>query len=142
MNASTIVIVVVVIAVLAAVIALVVSRSGGRRTEAARSKAAEIREEATAHDRDLEERRAAAEEAHARSEMARAEARKHQVEADRLAEEADSRASTVDAMEGERAERLRRADAHDPDVRTDDLPPAVASRRGGLPQPLQQAPGV
>lgn len=119
METSTIVWIVVAVIVIGAVIAFLVTRSGARRTEAGRAKAAEIREQATEHDRRLREREASAAEAQARSDLARVEAQKRELEAERLAEEAESRAGRAASVRQERDEQLRVADRHDPDVRTD-----------------------
>jgi uncharacterized membrane-anchored protein YhcB (DUF1043 family) len=119
METSTIIWVVVAIVVVGAVVALLASRSGKRRVESQRAKAAEIREEVQEHDRELREREAAAAEARGRAEMARAEAQKRELEAERLAAEAGSRLDDVDAVRRERDEKLRMADRRDPDVRTD-----------------------
>ena len=120
MDGVTIVLIIAAIIVAGGILAYVMSRSGRRSSEAARAKAAEIREQAAEHDRRLREDEVSAAEARARSEMARVEAQKRELEADRLAAEADSRSSSAAAIRAERDEQLRLADQHDPDVRTDD----------------------
>lgn len=119
MGTSMIIWIIVAVVVVAAVVAFVVSRSGARRVESERAKAAQIREKAVEHDRRLRENEASATEASARAEMARAEAQKHELEAERLAAEADSRSDGADAARRERDEQLRLADLRDPDVETD-----------------------
>ena len=116
---STIVWIVVAVIVVLAIIAFVVSRSRGRRVEAERNKAAEIRDEAAEHDRRLRAEEAESAETRARAQMAEAEAQKRQLEAERLASEAEDRSQGAEAVRQERDERLRMADKHDPDVRTD-----------------------
>jgi len=116
---ETIIWIVVAVIVVGAIIAFVMSRSGARRVEAERAQAAEIREKAVEHDRQLRESEASATEASARSEMARAEAQKRELEAERLAAEADSRSEKAEAVRQERDEQLRLADLRDPDVQTD-----------------------
>lgn len=126
MDGVTIVLIIAAIIVAGGILAYVMSRSGRRSSEAARAKAAEIREQAAEHDRRLREDEVSAAEARARSEMARVEAQKRELEADRLAAEADSRSSSAAAIRAERDEQLRLADQHDPDVRTDDADDAYA----------------
>ncbi|HSF98294.1 MAG TPA: hypothetical protein VLA55_06345 [Ornithinibacter sp.] len=119
METSTIIWIVVAVLVVAAVVALLASRSGQRRAEAERARAAQIREEVQGYDRALREREASAAEARGRAEMARAEAAKHELEAERLAAEAGHRLEDAEAVRRERDEKLRMADRRDPDVRTD-----------------------
>ena len=119
METSALIWIVVAIVVVAAIIALLVSRSGQRRAESERAKAAEIREEAQGHDRALREREASAAEARGRAEVAHAEAQQRELEAERLAAEAGNRSDDADAVRRERDEKLRLADSRDPDVRTD-----------------------
>jgi hypothetical protein len=119
METSTIIAIVVAVIVIGAIIAFVMARSGARREAAKRDKAAEIREQATEHDRHLREKEASATEAEARSALARAEAQKQQLEAERLAAEARERSGSAESVRRERDEQLRQADLHDPDVRTD-----------------------
>ncbi|MCU1536220.1 MAG: hypothetical protein JWP82_571 [Humibacillus sp.] len=119
MTTSTIVWIIIAAIVVIAIIAVIASRSRKRGVEAHRDKAAEIRQEATEHDRTLRERQAAATEAKAQSDLARADAQKRQLEAERLADEARERSGGVESVRRERDERLREADLHDPDVRTD-----------------------
>lgn len=116
---ETIIWIVVAVVVVVAIIAFVMSRSGARRVEADRARAAEIREKAVEHDRRLREDEASATEADAKAHMARAEAQKRELEAERLAAEADSRSERADAVRRERDEQMRLADLHDPDVETD-----------------------
>ena len=119
MDTSTIIWIVVAVVVIGAIIAFLVSRSGTRREDASRAKAAEIREKAQEHDRRLRESEASAAEANARSEMARVEAQKRELEAERLATEAANRSEGASAVRRERDEQLRLADLRDPDVLTD-----------------------
>jgi hypothetical protein len=119
METGTVIAIIVAIIIVGAIVAFVLSRSGARRTEADRAKAAEIREQADQHDRELREREASAAETKARAEMARVEAQKRELEAERLAAEADSRSESAAAVRQERDEQLRRADRRDPDVLTD-----------------------
>jgi hypothetical protein len=119
MTTSTIIWIIVAVIVVIAIIALVMSRSRGRRVEAKRDTAAEIRQEAAKHDQELREREVSATEAKARSELARAEAEKRRLEAERLEAEAREHSGDAEAVRRERDERMRQADLHDPDVRTD-----------------------
>ena len=119
METGTIIWIIVAIIIVGGIAAFVLSRSGARRTEADRAKAAEIREQANQHDRELREREASAAETKARAEMARVEAQKRELEAERLAAEADTRSESAAAVRQERDEQLRRADRRDPDVLTD-----------------------
>src|SRR3954465_9391043 len=119
MTTSTIIWIIVAVIVVIAIIALVMSRGRGRHVEAKRDKAAEIRQEAAEHDQHLREREASATEAQARSQLARAEAEKRRIEAERLEAEAREHSGDAEAVRRERDERMRLADLHDPDVRTD-----------------------
>jgi hypothetical protein len=119
MTTSTIIWIIVAVIVVIAIIGLVMSRSRGRRVEVQRAKAAEIRQEAAEHDQHLREREASATEAQAQSELARAEAQRRQVEAERLEAQARERSVDAESVRRERDERMRLADLHDPDVRTD-----------------------
>lgn len=120
MDTTTIFIIIAVLVVVAVVVGVVLSRSGDRRAEAGRAKAAEIREDAAEQGRDLREREASAAEAKAKSELAAAQAQKQQVEAERLEDEARARTQSAGVVREEHDEKLREADQHDPDVRTDD----------------------
>jgi FtsZ-interacting cell division protein ZipA len=119
MDTSTIVWIVLAVIVVLAIVAFVVSRSRGRRVEAERNKAAEMRNEAAEHDRRLRAQEAESAETRARAQLAEAEAQKRQLEAERLASEAEDRSQSAEAVRRERDERLRLADKRDPDVRTD-----------------------
>jgi hypothetical protein len=119
MTVSTVIWIIVAVIIVGAIVAFVMSRSGARRAEAERSKAAEIREKASEHDRLLRESEANAAEARARSEMARVEAEKRQLDAERLTMEAENRSGSAEAIREKRDEQLRLADLRDPDVRTD-----------------------
>lgn len=119
MTTSTIIWIIVAVIVVIAFIAFVTSRSRGRQVEAKRDRAAEIRQEAAEHDQKLREREVNATEAQARSELARAEAEKRRLEAERLEAEAREHSGDAEAVRRERDERMRLADLHDPDVRTD-----------------------
>ena len=120
MEGSQIALLVGVVIVVGAIIAFVVTRSGSRREQAERAKAAEMREQAAEHDRELREREAAAQEAKAQAEAAEAEVQERKLEAERLAQEAHQRANHAGSVREERDEQLRLADLRDPDVRTDD----------------------
>jgi len=133
METRAIVWVIVLVVVLAAVAAFVLSRSGARRADAQRAKAAEIREKAGEHDQRLREDQASATEANARAEIARAEAQRRELEAERLAEEAQTRSQSADALRRERDEQLRLADLRDPDVSTDKDGYRIDERGNRLP---------
>jgi peptidoglycan hydrolase CwlO-like protein len=97
-----------------------------RRLDAQRTKAEQLRAEARDQERDLREREGRAEELQARAEQARAEAERRSAEADqraaeakRLQAEAERRAQGVSELRNEHEERMRAADARDPDVPTD-----------------------
>ena len=119
MEVSTIIWIIVAIIVVGGIVAFVRSRSGARRAEAERTKAAEIRDQAGEHDRRLRENEASAAEARARADMARAEAQRQELEAERLAEQAQDRSDSAAAVREKRDQQLRDADLRDPDVRTD-----------------------
>ena len=119
METGTIIWIIVAIIVVGAIAAFVLSRSGARRTEADRAKAAEIRDRPTSTTVSCVSGEASAAETKARAEMARVEAQKRELEAERLAAEADSRSESAAAVRQERDERIRRADRRDPDVLTD-----------------------
>ena len=104
METGTIIWIIVAIIVVGAIAAFVLSRSGARRTEADRAKAAEIWNRPTSTTVSLRERRRAPRETKARAEMARVEAQKSWFEAERLAAEADSRSESAAAAQ-ERDER-------------------------------------
>ena len=91
--------------------------------------AEEIRHEAQEHDRQLREREARAEEAEAKARKARAEAEQRAAEAKRLEAEAERRGEHAETVRAERDEQLRRADARDPDVRTDNEGYRIDERR-------------
>ena len=95
MQGSTIVWIIVAIVVVVVLIGLTRSMTRKRRVEAHRTEAAELRDQAAEQDRVLREREA------------------HAAEAERRGESASS-------VREVRDEQLRRADARDPDVRTDE----------------------
>lgn len=105
--------------VLLAILAFAISSARKRRDDKRRVEAGRIREEATHHERDLREREAEADEAEARARRARAEADERDAAARRLEVAAERRSDDRDHLRDEHDERLRRADALDPDVPTD-----------------------
>lgn len=119
MDGSTIIWIVLAVVVVIIVVALLMSKGRQKRAEVHRDQAEQIRREAQQHDRELREREAHAEEAEAQARRARAEADERAAEAKRLEAEAERRGEHAHEVRAERDEQLRRADAHDPDVRTD-----------------------
>lgn len=107
------------VVVLIVVVALIASQARKRRDVARRDEAEQLRHQAAEHDRDLREREAEAASADAKARKVRAEADERAAEARRLEVEAERRGERRAESEHERDERLRRADALDPDVRTD-----------------------
>ena len=118
METGTIIWIIVAIIVWARFAAFVLSRSGARRTEADRAKAAEIREQADQHDRELREREASAAETKARRDST---CRAPEAGAGGGAAGCGGRQPVggAAAVRQERDEQLRRAGRRDPDVLTD-----------------------
>jgi hypothetical protein len=109
-----ILIVVVVVAVIAAVVA---SRS--RQQENRRVEAADLRAPTADHHMELREKEAAAASSEAEARRVRAEADQRAAEAQRLQVQAQRAAMDRDTAAATSEEKLRRADALDPDVKTD-----------------------
>ncbi len=109
--------IVVVVVVLAVVIGVLVSRS--RQQESRRAEAAELRQPTADHQMELREKEAAAAASEAEARRVRAEADQRAAEAQHL--EVQAQRADKDKAEAASAheEQLRRADALDPDVRTD-----------------------
>lgn len=105
--------------VLLVIIGVFVSRSRAQREASQRAEAEQLRASAAEHDRDLREREAEAAAADAQARRARAEADERAAEAERLAVEAERRDEHRVEAQRVRDEELRRADALDPDVKTD-----------------------
>lgn len=109
-----ILLVVVVVAVVAAVLA---TRS--RQQENRRVEAAELRDPTADHHMELREKEAAATASEAEARRVRAEADQRAAEAEQLQVQAQRAAMDRDSAESEAEAKLRRADALDPDVKTD-----------------------
>ncbi|HEU4332039.1 MAG TPA: hypothetical protein VFR40_13045 [Lapillicoccus sp.] len=109
-----IVLVVIVVAIVAVVLA---SRS--RQRETRREEAADLRDPSAEHHMELREKEAAAAATEAEARRTRAEADQRAAEAQRLEVQAQRASLDRDAAAAESQEKLRRADALDPDVRTD-----------------------
>ncbi|QGN57403.1 hypothetical protein [Nostocoides sp. HKS02] len=113
MSATTIVWIVLVIVLVAIVLAVAMRASRGRREEAHRAEAQQLREEAAGPDLELRRREAAADHAAAKAQQAKAEAEQYEAEA-------EARRQSAAGVRDERDDVLRRADARDPDVETDE----------------------
>lgn len=105
--------------VLAVVVALVARSSRARRVETRRTEAAQLREHGVEHERALREREATAAEADARARQAKAAADQQAAQAERLRVEAERGDEARMQAQERRDEHFRRADALDPDVKTD-----------------------
>jgi hypothetical protein len=104
--------------VVVAIIAALVVAANKKKKERDRSRAGEIREQASTQAATVQQREAHARETEAQAAQARAEADRKQAEADRLEAEARERADKAGAHRQEHEENLRRADELDPDVNT------------------------
>ena len=109
-----ILLVVIVVAIVAAVLA---SRS--RQRENRRAEAADLRDPTAEHHMELREKEAAAAASEAEARRTRAEADQRAAEAQHLEVQAQRAAKEREEAAAEHAAQLRRADALDPDVRTD-----------------------
>ena len=103
--------------VAAVVVAVVMSRS--RQRENRRVEAAELRDPTADHQLELREKEAAAAASEAEARRVRAEADQRAAEAKRLEVDAQRAGMERDTAATTSAEKLRRADALDPDVATD-----------------------
>lgn len=109
------------IVVVLAVVAFLVSRSmNTRRLEARREEASSLRNDAEEQERVLRQHQAAADETAAQARRAQAEADESAARAEQLRVESERRGDTAREAQSAHAEQLRRADALDPDVATDD----------------------
>ncbi|NHN54863.1 hypothetical protein G9U51_03575 [Calidifontibacter sp. DB0510] len=119
MNSNTVIWIIVAVVIVLALIALIATLAGKRRKEAHREEAAELREDATSKAPRVAEREQQAEVSAHEAQQARATADEHA----RIADEAERRAAQDEQRAGrvrsEHDDALRRADAIDPDVRTD-----------------------
>jgi hypothetical protein len=111
---------VIVIVVVVVAIAAVVSMAGRRRTAQHRTRAEELRTEATGQAGGLTESQRAAEEAKAKADLA-------QAEAERAREQASSAEQSHQVEQASYEDKLREADRLDPDVdtRSKDYQPSV-----------------
>ena len=132
---STIIwIIVAVIVVIAIIVVAVVMTRGRRRAaqvEAGRNKAAELRQNAYESDIARREREADAARATAAAKQAEADALQAQRESERLARESADRESEAQRLRDETDQRLRKADAVDPDVRDANTRRDAADRTDG-----------
>ena len=123
METSTIVWIIVGIVVVAAIVVIAVLVTSRQRREAhleaERTKAAELRQSAYESDVARREREAEAARAAAAAKQAEADAMQARLESERLARESASHQSDAQQLRTEADERLRKADAVDPDVDTD-----------------------
>jgi predicted membrane-bound mannosyltransferase len=117
-TAAWIVVAIVAVVVIAAVIAAVVL-GRGRRTEARRREAEEIRERARSADVTVQRREAEAAEVQAKARAAQGEADARAAQAAQLQADAQQRAEHARSSRGELDQQLRHADEVDPDVSTD-----------------------
>jgi hypothetical protein len=106
-----------VVIIVAVVVAFVASRS--RQRENRRTEAADLRDPNAEHHMQLREKDAAAAASEAEARRVRAEADQRAAEAQRLDVEAQRASLDRDTAAEQSREQLRRADALDPDVRTD-----------------------
>src|SRR3954454_12588131 len=120
--------VIVAIIVIAIVVALLIA-ANKKKTERNRSRAGELREQASQQATEVQAREARARETEASAAAARAEADRKQAEADRLAAEAQDRQKTAAEAREQHLDHLRRADELDPDVNTksDDYRPGYGT---------------
>src|SRR3954465_14574354 len=100
------------------VTAALVMAANKKKTERNRSRAGELREQASQQATEVQAREARARETEASAAAARAEADRKQAEADRLAAEAQDRQKTAAESREQHLDHLRRADELDPDVNT------------------------
>lgn len=124
MDDSTLTWIVVAAAVVLLLILLFVVLRGrrGKVEEARRAEAAELRQKAEADRLEVHRREAEAAKVDAEARMAQAEADARAADAARLQAEAHERTTQVTGDRAEVDDRLRRADALDPDVPTDGTP--------------------
>ncbi|MEO7071196.1 MAG: hypothetical protein ABI131_11980, partial [Nostocoides sp.] len=102
-----------------ALIAVLARMQSAKRTEGKREEAATLRDQAAEHERTLRERTAAAEESQAQARKAQAEADEQAARAKQLQAESERRSESAEEVRATQEDHLRRADALDPDVRTD-----------------------
>ncbi|MDQ0575983.1 hypothetical protein [Agromyces albus] len=126
METSTIVWIIVGIIVVIAIIVFAYFATSRKRREAKveseRRKAAELREDAYEKDVAARERQADAARTQAAAKQAEADALRARLESERLASESAARQADAAQLQAETDERLRKADAVDPDVGADGTP--------------------
>jgi len=105
--------------VIAVIVAAVMSQSRKKTEESHRVEATQLRDPSADHHLRLQEQEASAAGAEAEARRVRAEADQRAAEAKRLEVEAQRRDQDRDAARQEHESTLRRADALDPDVRSD-----------------------
>ncbi len=111
--------IVVAVVVIAVIVAVVMSQSRKKREESNRVEATQLRDTSADHHLKLQEQEASAAGAEADARKVRAEADQRGAEAKRLEVEAQRRDQDRDMAREEHESTLRRADALDPDVRSD-----------------------
>lgn len=126
METSTIVWIIVGIIIVIAIIVFAYFATSRKRREAKveadRRKAAELRDDAYEKDVAARESQADAARTQAAAKQAEADAMKAKLDADRLASESTARAADAAELQAETDQRLRKADAVDPDVGADGKP--------------------
>lgn len=118
---------IILLALLIGLVWYLVGQSKQKQLERDRAEATEIRQQAADQEMLVRERQAAAAQTDAEARAARAEAERQAAEADqrnaeaeRLEVQAQRRTDEYDQVSAQHDEQLRRADALDPDVRTDE----------------------
>jgi type II secretory pathway pseudopilin PulG len=119
MESNTLLWIIVAVVVIAVIAAVVITRGRKRRAETQRTEAAQLRDTSADHHLKLQEHEASAAQAEAEARRVRAEADQRAAEAKRLEVEAQRRDQDRGSAREEHEATLRRADALDPDVRTD-----------------------
>lgn len=115
---STVLWIIFAVVVIAVIVAVFMSRRK-KREESHRVEAAQLRDTSADHHLKLQEQEASAAGAEAEARRVRAEADQRAAEAKRLEVEAQRREKDRDLARAEHDSTLRRADALDPDIRTD-----------------------
>lgn len=119
MDSKTLLWIIVAVVVIAIIVAVVLSQNRKRQAESNRAEAAQLRDTSAESNLKLQEQEASAAGAEAEARRVRAEADQRSAEARRLEVEAERRGQDRNTASEEHESTLRRADALDPDVRTD-----------------------
>ncbi|MFC6707071.1 hypothetical protein [Flexivirga alba] len=119
MNGTTWIWIIIAIIVILIIVGIVVTWARKRRLDMNRSQAAELRDDSAEHNLALREHEASAARAAAEARAGQADADQRAAQAEQLKVEADRQDEDRKVARHEHHEQLRKADALDPDTRTD-----------------------